>query len=175
MREHKILITGTMGAGKTTAIAAISDTPPISTDVANSDRSVNKLTTTVGLDYGELSLPNGEKLRLYGTPGQERFSFMWTILAEGALGVVILIDNSRPDPLADLLVYIKGLEQLMREAGCVVAVGRTETHPEPSLDDFGQTLEQHGLMCPVVTVDVRQRDQVLSVLDLLLMQIEAKQ
>ena len=69
MTEHKILFTGTMGAGKTTAIAAVSEIPPMRTDVRNTDDSVSKATTTVGLDYGELTLDNGEKLRLYGTPG----------------------------------------------------------------------------------------------------------
>ena len=85
MNEYKILITGTMGAGKTTAIAAISEVPPIMTDVQNNDTSNSKLTTTVGLDYGELSLDGGDKLRIYGTPGQERFAFMWKVLAKGAL------------------------------------------------------------------------------------------
>ena len=108
MIEHKILFSGTMGAGKTTAIAAVSEIGPLSTDVRNTDESVAKATTTVGLDYGELTLDNGERLRLYGTPGQPRFAFMWDILARGALGLVILIDNSRPDPLADLDVYLDG-------------------------------------------------------------------
>lgn len=67
MNEYKILVTGTMGAGKTTAIAAISEVPPIMTDVQNNDTSNAKLTTTVGSDYGELTLDGGDKLRIYGT------------------------------------------------------------------------------------------------------------
>jgi signal recognition particle receptor subunit beta len=125
--EHKILFTGTMGAGKTTAIAAVSEIAPIRTEVRNSDASVAKATTTVGLDYGELTLDNGEKLRLYGTPGQIRFDFMWRILARGALGLVILVDNSRPDPLADLDVYLDGFAELIEKTACVIGVGRTET------------------------------------------------
>src|SRR4051794_26290492 len=130
MTEYKILLTGTTGAGKTTAIAAISETPPVRTDVRNNDPTFAKATTTVGLDYGELTLDNGDKLRLYGTPGQERFRFMWDILAKGALGLVVLIDNTRPDPLADLAVYLKGFSGLIHEAACVVGVGRMDTHPQ---------------------------------------------
>lgn len=109
MKEYKLLITGTMGAGKTTAIRAISDIEPIVTDVVNHDKSVDKERTTVGLDYGMLTLDSGDRIRLFGTPGQARFDFLWKILARKALGLVILIDNSRPDPRADLLISLKVL------------------------------------------------------------------
>ena len=75
MNEYKILFTGTMGAGKTTAIGAVSETPPIVTDVQNNDDSNTKERTTVGLDFGELTLPNGDRLRLFGTPGQTVLTF----------------------------------------------------------------------------------------------------
>jgi uncharacterized protein len=171
--EHKILFTGTTGAGKTTAIAAVSEIPPISTDVRNTDPALAKLMTTVGLDYGELSLDNGEKLRLYGTPGQQRFDFMWKILSKGALGLVLLIDNSQPQPLADLDRYLAGFADLIASTACVVAVGRLDTHPQPNLDTFAQHLQTRGVLCPVVATDVRQRQQVVEVLELLLLQLEA--
>lgn len=174
MAEHKILITGAMGAGKTTAIAAVSEIPPISTDVVNTDQEVRKATTTVGLDYGEITLSNGEKLRLYGTPGQERFSFMWPILAKGALGVIILVDNSRPQALADFAIYVEGFRDLIGSGAGVVAVGRTETHASPSIDAYAELLADKNLVCPVIPVDVRQREQVIFVLDLLFAQIESR-
>ena len=69
-QELKIVFTGPMGAGKTTAIAAISDTPPVLTDVVNNDHAAfDKDTTTVALDYGQIMLDNGVAVRLYGTPG----------------------------------------------------------------------------------------------------------
>jgi uncharacterized protein len=175
MNEYKILITGTTGAGKTTAIAAISEAAPVRTDVRNNDPGFAKATTTVGLDYGELTLDNGDKLRLYGTPGQERFGFMWGILAQGALGLVILIDNSRPDPLADLAIYIKGFNGLIHEAACVVGVGRMDTHPEPGLGAYAEALHGAAVLCPLVPVDVRDQAQVLMLMDLLLTQLESKQ
>lgn len=172
--EHKILFTGTMGAGKTSAIAAISEVTPMRTEARNTDESVAKATTTVGLDYGEVTLENGEKLRLYGTPGQKRFEFMWTILARGALGLVILIDNSRPDPLADLDVYLDGFAKLIAEAGCVVAVGRTETHPSPGLDVYGQHMESRGVVCPVIPANATVAEDVLQIIHLLLLQLESR-
>ena len=171
--EHKILFTGTMGAGKTTAIAAISEIEPISSDVRNSDKSCNKASTTVGLDYGEVTLDNGDKLRLYGSPGQQRFDFMWRILAKGALGVVILIDNSRPDPLADLDIYLAGFAELIAQTGCVVGVGRMATHAVPDIDAFAARMNARGVVCPVLPVDVRESEQVLELLDLLLIQLES--
>jgi signal recognition particle receptor subunit beta len=174
MTEHKILFTGTMGAGKTTAIGVVSEVPPVKTDVRNTDTSVDKATTTVGLDYGELTLEGGEILRLYGTPGQQRFDFMWQILARGALGVVILVDNSRADPLADLDVYLDGFRRLIADAACVVAVGRMEQHPEPDLEQYVAHMQTRGVMCPLLPIDVRQRAQVTQLLDILLLQLEVK-
>ena len=69
--EYKINVTGTMGAGKTTAISAISDVAPLRTEADNTAQDEHaKATTTVALDYGEIALPNGDRIRLYGTPGQ---------------------------------------------------------------------------------------------------------
>ncbi|MDO9405227.1 MAG: ATP/GTP-binding protein [Polaromonas sp.] len=174
MNEYKILLTGTTGAGKTTAIAAISETAPVRTEVKNNDSDFAKATTTVGLDYGELTLDNGDKLRLYGTPGQPRFAFMWRILAQGALGLVVLIDNSRADPLTDLAVYLEGFRGLIGEAACVVGVGRMETHPTPDLGAYAEALHQAGVLCPLLPVDVRDQRDVLMLMDLLLTQFESK-
>lgn len=174
MIEHKILFSGTTGAGKTTAIGAVSEIPPLSTDVRNTDASLAKQMTTVGMDYGELTLDNGEKLRLYGTPGQKRFDFMWKILSTGALGLIILIDNRQSDPLADLDMYLQGFKQLIENTACVVAVGRTETHPQPDLEQFSSHLASRGVLCPVLAADVRDAPQVVQLLGLLLLQLELK-
>jgi signal recognition particle receptor subunit beta len=173
MNEHKILFTGTMGAGKTTAIAAVSETPPVVTDVRNTDASLGKAFTTVGLDFGLLTLDNGDRLRLFGTPGQVRFDFLWKILAQGALGVVILIDNSRPAPVDDLRTYLDGFADELRRLPCVIGVGRRETHPSPDTDAHAAAAAERGLALPVLDVDVRRRGDVLLLIDTLLMQIEA--
>ncbi len=174
MIERKLLFTGATGAGKTTAIAAISETKMVRTDVPNSDPTVSKALTTVGLDYGEITLDNGEKFRLFGTPGQQRFAFTWPILSRGAIGLIILIDNSAADPLADIVTYARGFQPLIESAACVVGVGRLETHVRPSLDDHSRTLASVGLLCPIIPVDVRQKADVLLLIDILLTQLENK-
>ena len=174
MTEHKILFSGTTGAGKTTAIGAVSEIPPLSTDVKNTDSGLSKAMTTVGLDYGEVTLDGGDKLRLYGTPGQKRFDFMWQILSRGALGLIILIDNRQPDPLADLDMYLDGFSALIEQTACVVAVGRMEDHAEPCIEQFSEHMELRGVLCPVLPVDVREPAQVLQLLELLLLQLETK-
>ncbi|HVJ62570.1 MAG TPA: ATP/GTP-binding protein, partial [Tahibacter sp.] len=137
MSEVKLLFAGPMGAGKTTAIRAISQIEPISTEVENTDFSEStKAETTVAMDYGEITLDTGDKLRLYGSPGQKRFEFMWPLLARDALGVVVLIDNSRSDPLADLDDYLSAFTPQIGAGRVVVAVGRLDTHPQPTLDDY---------------------------------------
>jgi uncharacterized protein len=163
-----------MGAGKTTAIATISEIAPVRTDVQNTDRSSNsKATTTTALDYGEVTLPSGDKLRLYGTPGQARFDFMWKILGEGALGVIVLVDNSRPDPLADLREYLLAFRDTVAGSRAVVGVGRSEDHPLPGMEAFHSATHELGLATPILSIDVRRREDVLLLLDVLFHQIEA--
>jgi signal recognition particle receptor subunit beta len=175
MIEHKIIFTGSVGAGKTTAIQAISEIPPVCTDVSSSDPTIGKDMTTVALDYGEISLGETERLRLYGTPGQERFAFMWKILAQGALGVVILVDHTRPDPLLDLALYLDHFKALIRETACVVVVSKMDEAHSPILEDFAEIMRQRQMVCPVIQADVRDRKQVLWILDLLLVQMETRQ
>ncbi len=169
----KIVFSGSMGAGKTTAIRSISEIEPISTEVDNTDHvEFSKDETTMAMDYGEITLRGGGKLGLYGTPGQRRFDFMWRIVSTGALGVVVLIDNSRPKPLDDLELYVSAFRELANRGAVVVAVGRMDTHPAPTLDQHVQRLEALGLMVPVMPVDVRVRADVLEVLEVLFHQLE---
>lgn len=173
MNEYKILFTGTMGSGKTTAIGSVSETPPVVTDVHNSDTSVAKSRTTVGLDYGQLTLPGGDRVRLFGTPGQTRFDFLWQVLSKNALGLIVLCDNSRPKPLDDLSVYLDGFSEQLDQMPCVVGVGRLDTHRAPDLDAYAERLARHGRVLPVIPVDVRRKDDVVLLIDLLLAQLEA--
>jgi signal recognition particle receptor subunit beta len=97
---------------------------------------------------------------------------MWRILAQNALGIIILIDNSRPDPLADLDAYLEGFADVLAHTPCTVGVGRMDAHAQPGLDDFSARLERHGLVLPVLAVDVRRREDVALLIDTLLSQME---
>ena len=94
MTPLKLIVCGPVGAGKTTLISTLSETPTVNTDYAASE-DIGKSTTTVAMDYGEM--PLGEyTLRLFGTPGQDRFDFMWEVLAPGALGLLLLVAGNKP-------------------------------------------------------------------------------
>jgi signal recognition particle receptor subunit beta len=171
--ELKIIFAGPMGAGKTTAIRAISDTPPVSTEVANTDRQIcAKETTTVALDYGQLLLEDGTVVRLYGTPGQERFSFMWEILSSGALGVILLIDGSSATALADFQSYVETFRRMNPHQPFVIGVGRLPSGDGSHLDEYGQLLAGLGLVAPVFDVDVRRREDVLLLVETLICILE---
>jgi len=171
--EVKIVFAGCMGAGKTTAIRAVSDFDPISTEAHNNDTASNaKATTTVALDYGECSLGHDAVMRLYGTPGQDRFDFMWEIAADGAFGVVILTDNTQPDALAQLDRYLDVFLKHVPPRRIVVGVGRTEQAPKPTVPQYCEHLAQRGLQVPVLAVDVRRTGDVRLLLDVLISMAE---
>lgn len=174
LMPHKIVFTGPPGAGKTTAIAMLSDVPPVVTDVRNTDATLDKSHTTVGLDFGQVDLGDGQCVRLFGTPGQLRFEFMWQIIATDALGLVILIDNSQPDPLDDLATYLDAYRDLLPTMNCAIGIGRTAESPLPTIDQFADLLAEHGLAFPVLAVDVRRREDVLMLVDSVLIQAETR-
>ncbi|GLV48418.1 hypothetical protein TJA_15740 [Thermus sp. LT1-2-5] len=90
----KLLVSGPVGAGKTTFIQSLSEIPVVETDEWASEE-IGKAKTTVALDFGLLTL-DGVPIYLFGTPGQERFDFMWDVLVEGALGLVVLVSGDSP-------------------------------------------------------------------------------
>lgn len=173
-QEYKIIVTGTMGAGKTTAISAISDVTVVRTEAANSDQAAYaKASTTVALDYGEIQLDGGDRVRLYGTPGQQRFSFMWGILAKGALGLILLIDNSSPTPLDDLGRFLVAFNELAQSGAVVVGITHRDVSEGPTMAQYHEVLSSRGLGLPVFSVDGRERDHILLMVDALLSSIEA--
>jgi uncharacterized protein len=173
MAQHKIVFSGPVGAGKTTAIAAVSDVPPISTEASASDETRQlKATTTVAFDYGMLRVDGGELIHLYGTPGQERFNFMWHILSEGALGVVLLVANHRPQPLADLRLFLDSFRPFIAQTRVAVGVTCMDRNPEPRLEDYHRVLGEAGMKAPVLEVDARERRDVSLLIQALMLSID---
>ncbi len=173
MSELKFIFTGTPGAGKTTAIAAISDIPPVITDTRTTDDLADtKDATTVAMDFGEFTLDSGETIRLYGTPGQKRFDFMWKILTQGGLGLIILVDNTRPDPLRDLDIYLDNFAEFIEETGAVIGVTRMDLDDRTSLDHYYDHLYGKNIHLPLFETDVRKKDDVLILLDSLMTCLE---
>jgi signal recognition particle receptor subunit beta len=174
--ELKIVFTGPMGAGKTTAISALSDFPPIATEVHNNDQeSFAKESTTVALDLGQIGLDDGTVVRLYGTPGQERFSFMWEIIGRGAIGVILLIDGSSPNALADLRTYTEVFRRIAPDQPFVIGVGRTRAEDSGQIEACAGVLESLNFSAPIFSVDVRKREDVLLLVETLLATLEVSE
>ncbi len=113
------IFTGSPGAGKTTA----SEFPPISTDVIATDvLSKMKEHTTVAMDFWKITLESVQKICLYGTPGQKRFDFMWEILVQGGLGLIILINKTAPNPLMKLELYSANFADFIAATDVVIGI-----------------------------------------------------
>jgi signal recognition particle receptor subunit beta len=173
-QEPKIVFTGPMGAGKTTAIRAISDLPPVATEVGNHDRAHAKESTTLALDYGELTLENGTTVRLYGTPGQGGFSFMWDIIGHGALGVILLLDASSPSISSELTSFLEVFRRTTPDQAFVIGVGRLPHNGSHLLDELTDVLEATGILAPIFAVDVREGEDVLLLVETLLCILETR-
>ena len=167
--EHKIVFAGPPGAGKTTAIGAISDIPVVATEARATDAvALRKDRTTVAMDYGLMRLGEDAKLHLYGAPGQDRFSFMWDILATGSIGIIFLMDNTRTDPLTDLCRYLDAFKKPIAESAVVVGVTRTDIQTQPSMPTYHAWSEAHGWRMPIMTVDARSAGDVRMLVKVLL-------
>lgn len=161
MSQFKIIFTGPVGAGKTTAIASISDEAPIKTDAIATDMAKQrKAETTVALDYGLMNLSGGEKIHLYGTPRQERFDFMWDILVNGGIGLILLLDNTRPDPFQDMKFFLDSFKNFIGETNVSIGVTQMDLSDRPTIDDYHIQLQGLGLNIPIFSVDARVRNDV---------------
>ena len=173
MGNFKIIFTGPVGAGKSTAISSVSSIPPVSTEeLATDSTRARKSHTTVAMDYGVMSLGGGEKIHLYGTPGQDRFDFMWEILTQGGIGLVLLIDNVRPSPLDDLRFFIKAFGAFINQTQLVVGITRMDIKPYPTHGEYHRQLVESGLNVPVFEVDARERSDVSVLLEALLYSLD---
>ena len=159
----KVVVTGPFAAGKTTLIRTISEITVLSTErgVTDSTRK-RKAETTVAMDFGRITIDRDLVLYLFGTPGQDRFDFMWEILGEGMIGYLLLVDASREDSVQEATGILDAFRTMAR-VPYVVALNRASAEDHALVDSVRQQLQIPSDVA-ILECDATDKESVKNVL-----------
>ncbi|BAY84247.1 hypothetical protein NIES267_37430 [Calothrix parasitica NIES-267] len=171
----RIVVTGGVGAGKTTFIRTISEIDVVDTDKRATDELAElKEKTTVALDFGKLTITPTQSLHLYGTPGQSRFDFMWDILIKNAHAYILLIDAHRPNQFREARKLLNFMNQ---NASIPELIGITHTDCDDAweLEDIALALGFQNEISspPLIAVNPNERESVFQALIAIIEQLES--
>jgi len=163
MQSVKVVVTGPFNAGKTTFIKSVSEITVLSTERQISDASSEGAgETTVAMDFGRITISDNVVLYLFGTPGQQRFSFMWETLSEGMLGFVVLVDALEDDSIKEAVAMMEFFSG-MSDVPFVVAANKVAVDDVATLSTLRSRLGlDEGI--PLMPCDARDRESVKGVL-----------
>jgi small GTP-binding protein len=159
----KVVVTGPFAAGKTTLIRTISEITVLSTERAITDSTRRrKAETTVAMDFGRITIDRDLVLYLFGTPGQDRFDFMWEILGEGMIGYLLLIDAAREESIEEAASIQQAFRRMAR-VPYVVALNRCSADDHALVEQVRTRLEIPGDVA-ILACDATDKESVKNVL-----------
>ena len=169
MKLMRLVVAGTIGAGKTTFIRTVSEIEVVDTDRTPTDATAElKSSTTVSMDFGKVTFGTDMMLHIYGTPGQSRFDFMWEILASRANAYILLVAAHRPEEFRKARQILWFLEQRVN-IPMIVGVTHTDYEGAWSVEDVGYAMGFHQTeqFVPIIGVNATVRESVITALMML--------